>query len=182
MHTKLLSQDQVNVKELNEIYNNLEKHGIEELENEGVPHENRLLIRTCDIRYFGQAYELSVPIPSGVLAEKDIYNIAERFHKMHEQTYGHAMKDDPIEFVNYRVSAVGQLKKPNLGQDRKWKTGINSFDKKVGKAIFDGKEYNVPIFDRNSLGIGLTIEGPAIIGEMGQRLLFIQDRKQLLIT
>lgn len=177
VHTKLLSQDQVNVKELNEIYNNLEKHGIEELENEGVPHENRLLIRTCDIRYFGQAYELSVPIPSGVLAEKDIYNIAERFHKMHEQTYGHAMKDDPIEFVNYRVSAVGQLKKPNLGQDRKWKTGINSFDKKVGKAIFDGKEYNVPIFDRNSLGIGLTIEGPAIIGEMGATIVVYPGQK-----
>ena len=36
-----------------------------------------------------------------------------------------------------------------------------------GTAIFDGKEYTVPIYDRDALAIGEKIEGPAIVGEMG---------------
>ena len=91
-------------------------------------------------------------------------NIAEKYHQLHEQIYGHAMREDPIEFVNYRVSAVGQLKKPNLSQHEKWKTGISTFEQKHGQAIFDGKIHDVLILDRNSLDIGTEINGPAIIG------------------
>ena len=36
-----------------------------------------------------------------------------------------------------------------------------------GTAVFDGKEYTVPILDRDALAPGEQIEGPAIIGEMG---------------
>lgn len=177
VHTKLQSQDQINVDELNEIYNKLEKQGVEELEKEGVPTEDRLLIRTCDIRYFGQAYELSVSIPSGILSEKEIESIARKFHELHEKTYGHAMREDPIEFVNYRVSAVGQLKKSNIGEDRKWETGVKRFYKKMGQVIFDGKEYSVTILDRNTLEVEFNIDGPAILGEMGATIVVYPGQK-----
>lgn len=170
VHTKLLTREQVTAAELNNIYRDLENQGIEGLEKERVPEENRLLVRTCDIRYFGQAFELSVSIPTGDLKEDDVEIIAERFHKLHEQIYGHAMREDPIEFVNYRVSAVGQLRKPNLleiSESKKWRTDSNVFNKKVGKAVFNGKEYDVDIYHRDSLDEGVHIEGPAIIGEMG---------------
>ena len=170
VHTKLQSQEEVDPLELNEIYKKLERQGLEELKKEGVLPENSLLIRTCDIRYFGQAFELCVPIPSGKLTHKDVLLISEKFHEMHERTYGHSMKEDPIEFVNYRVSAVGQLKKVNLGEGRKWETGIDMFEKKFGKAVFDGKEYTVPIYDRNSLKADDKVAGPAIIGEMGSTI------------
>ena len=112
--------------------------------------------------------------------EDDIEIIAERFHKLHEQTYGHAMREDPIEFVNYRVSAVGQLKKPNLlevSQRKQWKTDSNTFSKKKGKAIFNGKEYNADIYHRDSLEEGVHIEGPAIIGEMGATVVIYPGQK-----
>jgi N-methylhydantoinase A len=87
------------------------------------------------------------------------------------------MPEDPIEFVNYRVSAIGQMKKPNLGEDRIWETGIERFDKKMGTVIFDGKQYSVPIYDRNSLDVGIFIEGPAIIGEMGSTVIVYPGQK-----
>ena len=37
----------------------------------------------------------------------------------------------------------------------------------TGTAVFDGKEYTVPILDRDALAPGEKIQGPAIIGEMG---------------
>jgi N-methylhydantoinase A len=177
VHTKLQSQEQVNVDDLNSIYAELEQKGVEELRNEGVAPEDSLLLRTCDIRYFGQAFELSVPLPHRKLTEKDIEGIAQKFHQIHERAYGHAMPEDPIEFVNYRVSAIGQMKKPNLGEDRIWETGIERFDKKMGTVIFDGKQYSVPIYDRNSLDVGIFIEGPAIIGEMGSTVIVYPGQK-----
>jgi len=179
VHTKLLTREQVKSMILNGIYSKLERQGVEGLEQEKVPQDHRMLVRTCDIRYFGQAFELSVPIPTGDLDESDIVNIAEKFHQLHEQIYGHAMREDPIEFVNYRVSAVGQLKKPNLSQHEKWKTGISTFEEQHGEAIFDGKTYDVLILDRNSLDIGAEISGPAIIGEMGATIVVYPGHRAL---
>ena len=180
VHTKLLTKEQVHADILNNIYEELERQGAEGLVKEKVKEENRMLVRTCDIRYFGQAFELSVPIPSGELKEDDIGLISERFHKQHEQIYGHAMRGDPIEFVNYRVSAVGQLSKPNLtdvSESNKWKTDSTMFEKKKGKAIFDGKEYDVDIYHRDSLEVGIEIQGPAIIGEMGATIVVYPGQK-----
>lgn len=176
VYSNLQSQDQVNCGKLNEIYINLERRGIKELRGERIPVEDRLLIRTCDMRYFGQAFELNVPVPPGNLNEKDIENIIKKFHEMHQERYGHAMKE-PVEFVNYRVSAIGQLKKFNFKEEQKWETNLNELENNTGKVVFDGKEYNVPIFDRSQLKVGSSINGPAIIGEMGATTVIYPGQK-----
>ena len=178
-HTKITKAKIVfkkNCEKLNEIYINLERRGIKELRGERIPVEDRLLIRTCDMRYFGQAFELNVPVPPGNLNEKDIENIIKKFHEMHQERYGHAMKE-PVEFVNYRVSAIGQLKKFNFKEEQKWETNLNELENNTGKVVFDGKEYNVPIFDRSQLKVGSSINGPAIIGEMGATTVIYPGQK-----
>jgi len=167
VQSKLLTKEQVNASILNEIYLNLDKQGYDGLEKQNVAEENRVLIRTCDMRYFGQAFEISVPLPIKTIDEQDIYDMIERFHNLHEQAYGHCMKDDPIEFVNYRVSAIGTFNKPNIVKNSEVKNSQDTDKKIYGKATFLGKEYDVRIIDRDSLNVGDEIEGPAIIGEMG---------------
>lgn len=180
VYTRLLPRELVSADKLNYIYEELERQGVEGLVKERVSEDNRILSRTCDIRYFGQAFELSVPIPAGKLKEEDIDSISERFHKLHEQIYGHAMREDPIEFVNYRVSAVGYLNKPNLidvSKGKQWKTGSNVFTQREGTAVFDGKEHRVDIYHRDYLEEGCNIEGPAIIGEMGSTVVVYPGQK-----
>lgn len=167
VHSKLLTKDQINAKLLNEIYSSLDKQGNDELEKQNVVNENRVLIRTCDMRYFGQAFEISVPLPFKVITENDIDDMIERFHNLHEQAYGHCMKEDPIEFVNYRVSAVGTFDKPDIVKSAGVRKVSNADKKIFGKAIFNGEEYDVPILNRDALNIGDIIAGPAIIAEMG---------------
>lgn len=167
VHSRLLTKDQVGAKLLNEIYSSLDKQGNDELEKQNVINENRVLIRTCDMRYFGQAFEISVPLTCKVITENDIDDIIERFHNLHEQSYGHCMKEDPIEFVNYRVSAVGTFDKPDIVKSAGVRKVSNADKKIFGKAIFNGREYDVPIMNRDALSVGDIIEGPAIIAEMG---------------
>ncbi|KUO73043.1 MAG: hypothetical protein APF77_20435 [Clostridia bacterium BRH_c25] len=167
VHTKLLTMEQVNSDILNSMYNDLDRQGNEGLIKENVPEESRMLVRTCDMRYFGQAFEISVPVPFGSLTEESIEEMYEKYHQLHEQAYGHAMREDPLEFVNYRVSAIGSMNKPDLSENKAWKTESAAVAKHFGKVIFEGKEYVTPVYDRETLSMGEVIEGPAIVGEMG---------------
>jgi len=176
VYSNLQSEDQINAEKLNRIYINLEKQGIKELQREKISTEDRFLIRTCDMRYFGQAFELNVPVPLGNLNEKDVGNIIKKFHEIHRRRYGHTMKE-PVEFVNYRVSAIGQLRKFNFKKEQKWETDISELESNTGKVIFNGEEYNVPILDRSRLKAGFSINGPAIIGEMGATAVIYPGQK-----
>jgi len=58
-------------------------------------------VRTADVRYEGQSYELSVPVGSD--ARDDLI---ERFHAVHENAYGYAERDRAVEIVSLRVAAI----------------------------------------------------------------------------
>ncbi|TWT02897.1 hydantoinase/oxoprolinase family protein [Reyranella sp. CPCC 100927] len=53
----------------------------------------------ADLRYVGQAYELTVPARQLVLAE-----LVELFHQEHERTYGHRSHKDQVHLVNARLT------------------------------------------------------------------------------
>jgi hypothetical protein len=50
-----------------------------------------------DLRYRGQSFELTVPLGEG---------LAERFHAAHEERYGYADRDRPLELVAVRTAEV----------------------------------------------------------------------------
>ncbi|HEX2623534.1 MAG TPA: hydantoinase/oxoprolinase family protein, partial [Phototrophicaceae bacterium] len=77
-----------------------------DLATEGFINENSVVIPTFDLRYQGQAYELTLQMP---LAQPP--DIA-AFHALHQRTYGFALPDRPVEIVNVRVQAVGRIDKP----------------------------------------------------------------------
>ncbi|MET0429229.1 MAG: hydantoinase/oxoprolinase family protein [Microvirga sp.] len=53
----------------------------------------------ADMRYQGQAYELTVPA-----AILDLAVLEELFHAEHERTYGHRSSKDPVQLVNARLT------------------------------------------------------------------------------
>ena len=58
--------------------------------------------RFADIRYAGQAYELTLPVAAGA---PDLGRIAADFDAEHHRTYGHASADAPIDIVNLKLTA-----------------------------------------------------------------------------
>ncbi len=177
VQTRIQKQDQVDLEDLAGIYRDLALQGARDLDRENVPGEDRLFIRTCDMRYFGQAFELTIPLPDGDISSGHIAEAVDRFHRQHFQIYGHCMKDDAVEFVNYRVSAVGTMRKPNLGEKKKWETGFSRTETFETITVFDGEEIVTTVFDRNSLEEGQYIDGPAIIGEMGSTIVVYPGQK-----
>jgi N-methylhydantoinase A len=72
----------------------------------GTPAGGRLeLARFVDLRYTGQSYELTIPVPGAGDAAARTTALIEAFAREHERTYGHASLTDPISLVNLRLTA-----------------------------------------------------------------------------
>jgi len=60
--------------------------------------------RLADLRYAGQAYELTVAVPPG--RDIDPRDLAEGFGLEHLRTYGHRAADEPVDLVSLRLHAT----------------------------------------------------------------------------
>ena len=108
--------------------------------------------RRADLRYRGQSFELTVGADS-------LEKLERRFHAAHEQRYGYRMEDEAVEMVNVRLISTVSVEKPELTEPEaggEAETGER-------EANFDGEWMEVPVLDRDALGEGSEVEGPAII-------------------
>jgi N-methylhydantoinase A len=148
----------------------LEALGTGMLERAGIPTERRRFDYTIDTRYARQSYELSVPIGPPPYNSQSLRDIAAAFHDRHRQTYGHDNRGEPVQLVNVRVSAIGEIPalliketpardaaSPVKGRRRLWfrKTGT----------------VEAEILDRASLPAGFLADGPAVIESLESTIL-----------
>ena len=87
----------------------MEAAGAAMLQAASVPAERQALPRSADVRYRRQAYELTLPVEDGPVTRTTLERLASAFHEKHEQTYGHANRQEPVQLVNLRLTALGKL-------------------------------------------------------------------------
>jgi N-methylhydantoinase A len=164
--TRVISEDQLNASILNELYEELEGKGRDQLQREGVPPEDMKFIRSADMRYAKQGYELNVPIPGGTLQEGDIPMIIKRFHEAHERMYGFSMPTEKTMLINIRLTAIGVKMKPKMKVQPKGPKSPDKALKGVREVYFPREGWiKCAIYDRDKLVHGNVIEGPAVIEE-----------------
>ena len=141
----------------------METIGITMLDDAKVPEHQRGLLRSVDVRYRRQAYELTVPFDgdqNGVVTQDSLDMLAMLFHRQHEQTYGHANIDEPIQLVNVRLKAVGRLPSLQLKQ----RTSAKEARERTRGVWFAGTGVtDCRILWRIGLEVGQIIDGPAIV-------------------
>lgn len=123
--------------------------------------------RTAAVRYVGQNHELSVVVPGGSLDDIGVQQVKAAFHAAHAELYGYCFEDSPVELVTLRLAAQLRVDRPEIQQlDAREGQGL---DARVGEreVSFDGDHYiHCPIYDREHLSIGQTIQGPAVVEQM----------------
>jgi len=62
------------------------------------------IVREADLKYQGQSFELTVPLPVAWSEEGALQELARAFGEEHERTYGHKAEGDPIQVVNLRLT------------------------------------------------------------------------------
>jgi len=146
---QLLQQCDANL--LESLYTPLIAQGRHELLAEGVTEDALQILRSVDVRYQGQSYYLNVPWQGSE-------QTARAFHDLHEQRYGHAL-DNPLEIVNVRVALFSETEKPQLESTQ------TSAPTPAQRISLHGVDTPVQLWRRDSLGVGETIQGPALITE-----------------
>jgi len=158
----------IDLGEFNDVIDRVEAQALEELLQEGVEKERATLLRFLDMRYVGQHHEVTVEIPSGCpIEEEHIEGIAESFHAAHERLYTYSNPENPVEIMNIRVTAVGSVEKTGLRAHQQEVTDASTALKGTRQVYFEEKNgyHETPVYDRNLLGQGVHIEGPAVIEE-----------------
>jgi len=140
----------------------METAAVERLAAEGFGASAQRIETALDLRYLGQAFELTVALPPGPL---DLAAIARDFHERHGATYGHADPGGEIELVNVRLTARGMVDKP--GPHRPTGVGVGPAAATSRAVWFGGRALSVDVLERDTLPPGTTLRGPAIIEEFG---------------
>ena len=151
------------------LYDDLQAQAGEALDREGFDRVSHRYVRTADLRYFGQAFEVRVPAPDGPVDAAFVSTVAAAFHAAHEQLYGYSFAGDerqPVEWVNVRVSGIGPIARPELrelspveGDVARARTGV--------RPVFFDSWVDTPVFWRPDLAPDDVIAGPAILEEFG---------------
>jgi N-methylhydantoinase A len=167
--TVVQREDRFDPNELNSAYERLEGESDQDLAREGVPPERRRLLRTADLRHFGEAYEVRIEMPTGLLDEALLREAVKRFHQRHEQLYGYSYRGTQLtEIVNLRVTGIGTIDKPVVAKVEDASSDSGSWSLSVKRPVyFDGEFVQCDIVSRPKLRHGMRIKGPAIVEEYG---------------
>jgi N-methylhydantoinase A len=114
-----------------------------------------------DVRYLGQAFELTVPLPGDDQAS--LAQLPSLFEARHRVVYGHT-HDRPLEIVNLRVALAVQ--KPFHFRLPPWNRR-GAEEGKSRQVFLDGAWHEVPVLSRDGLQLGDRLAGPVIVAEAG---------------
>jgi N-methylhydantoinase A len=121
-------------------------------------------LRSADIRYVGQGYEINVPLPSGSVETLGRQALQDHFRAAYEEIFGRIFQDNQFEIVNLRLIARGAepdspVRRRRVAAGEALKGRRPAYDH--GQRAF--VEHRV--YDRHAVPADLPIEGPAIIEE-----------------
>jgi N-methylhydantoinase A len=136
------------------------------LAREGVPRARARWVRALDLRYVGQSFELTVPLPAGPVTRAGLAGLEAQFFRAHDRAYGFAARGEPIEVVNVRLSGIGVVPRPRLARVGAGGSDAGAAVKGARPVVFGGAVRRCPVYDRYRLRAGNRLRGPAIVEQV----------------
>jgi N-methylhydantoinase A len=147
----------------------LEREARRQLAGQGV--EAARVSRSADCRYRGQAYELEVEVMHPSPTE-----LAERFGRAHLDRYGYVHEGEAVEVVNLRVRAEGPPPMVSAGEVRPG-VGASAARRGTRVAMVDGADVECALYDRDHLGPGDGLSGPAVVSSADSTCLLLGGQR-----
>jgi len=133
----------------------LERAGAELLARSGV--RDVVYERSADMRYVGQGFEVTVPLPAEPL---DAEAFRQAFEAVYVRKHGRVGPDVPLEAISWRVLTHGPPPQLRLGS-----AGSGEEALKGRRTAYFGEPVDTPVYAREALAAGTTLPGPAIVEE-----------------
>ena len=131
----------------------LEEAGGREMREQGF---SGVAMRIADLRYAGQGYELTVDWSEDFVSD---------FHTAHEAHYGYCDRARAVEVVNVRVRMMASTEQAAAEKVERRTGGAERAVIKHKRIYFEGEWLEGVVYDRDGLGAGDELAGPAVIVE-----------------
>jgi N-methylhydantoinase A len=169
VRTAVCPDRRLDIGDLAELYRALTEQAREALRREGFESGRQIIERSADLRYVGQAFEVRVDCPDGEISRDWADAVVGAFHDAHRALYGYDFRgvgEQHVEWVNLRVTGVGPIPRPPIDE-------IAVGDGSVARATLEGRQAHFDgwlatlVVDRERLGAGDVVQGPAVVQEFG---------------
>lgn len=175
VQTAVRLASELDAAEVEGLYDGLAAQAASALDAEGFGPDEQRFVRTADLRYFGQAFEVRLPVPDGPLDDAVLAGVADTFHAEHRALYGYDFAGDTsqqVEWVNLRVSGIGPIQRPRIRERALESSAAPPRPRTTRPVCFAPREgfVETAVFDRPDLAPGQEIAGPAIVEEFGSTI------------
>jgi len=157
--------DEIEAEELLHDLEELRVLASQSLDADGIPAADQEVTYQADIRYFGQAFQISMEFTADDLLAKGLALLTERFDTEHEQLFTFALgKDHELVMIRAVVrAAAARIVGEEVGR-----ADATLEDCRIHETRFyyKGGWHDAVIYDRTPLHPGLVVPGPAIVSEM----------------
>ena len=153
--------DALEDRELRALFRRLEEDAMQWLAAQEVDLDDTYLLRSADLCYSGQSYELEVALPVRDSAELRTARLVAWFNDAYHRAYGFAERAAPVRLIEARVQVVGVTQKPEV---RMLGRGAAAAPPASRRRVLDqGREVEATVRQRSGLEPGEGHEGPLIV-------------------
>jgi N-methylhydantoinase A len=145
--------------DLRNAFASLDGQALRWLQDQAVDVEQTYLVRSADMCYVGQSFDINVPLPE----ELTLSGAITRFHERHTAIYGHSDAAAAVRLMTARVQVVGVTAKPQLGHIPTDGLGISAQELQPREVRENGSTVLAHVFARSALRPGDSFRGPAIV-------------------
>jgi N-methylhydantoinase A len=161
---------------LRKLFGALEREGRKRLARFDGPVTVR---RALDMRYGEQIFEIQVDLDGVELQAADLMEqVAEHFHRRHEELYAYSAPGQEVVVVNARVAVVGALPVLPAGAHA---VGRGAAVSSARRRVWLGDWVEVPLHRMEALAAGQEIKGPAVF-ESATTTVLVRESERLTVT
>ena len=159
-----MAEDINNDALINDLLSLQQKAG-ESLLADGIPATDHEVTFQADLRYAGQAFQITVDFTETEIRDKGVALITDQFDAEHEQLFTFKLGDGHEILM---IRAVVKAKAKAIAEMKLGTEGTALEDCKLHDTNFyyEGEQHDAVIYDRGKLHEGLVVPGPAIVSEM----------------
>jgi len=146
----------------------------ESLVADGIATQDQEVIYQADLRYAGQAFQITVDFTEQELQDKGVSLLTDAFDAEHEQLFTFKLEDGHEVLM---IRAVVRAKAQAIAEATIGDAGASLADCEIQDTRFyaGGEWHEAKIYDRSKLHMGLEVPGPAIVSEMDSTTVVLPD-------
>ena len=135
------------------------------LASEGVEVETVSVQHEADMQFAGQTHVLTVGIPKTDFEREDLMRA---FEKAYWERFEVELREMRAQVVSLRTAVIGRRRPVSLDGLIALEAGPEGAPRPAARrrAWFEGAWHDTPVYRREQLGVGVELEGPAIVEQL----------------